>query len=149
MELNEASVNDHFELMTNPQKYNLPIRPLEECFEPSEEVTAQHILFRDYQKESPACMKIFFYIVIQKVYGMPHLKDSNGNLGFALKYVEAPEWTNAYLHFDGVRKTYEALVDVPGVNTKAALEIVFKPLAERYENGERSEELYDAMMNVE
>ena len=153
MELNEQSVAAYHELMTNPTEHGLPIRPLKECFEPSEEVTAQHILFRDYIKESPACPKIFFYIVMEMVYGRVHLKDADGNLGFPLKFIEPREldWTIPKSHFDGVRKTYEEFDAIPGVivNTKAALELVFKPLAERYENGERSEELYDAMMAVE
>ena len=88
MQLNEESVNAHFILMTKPQDYKLPIRPLEECFEPSEEVTAQHILYAGYRKENPNCAKVFFYIVLEMVYGRAHLKDKDGYLGFPMKYIE-------------------------------------------------------------
>lgn len=86
--LNEQSVAAYHELMTNPAQHGLPIRPLEECFEASDTATAQHVLFRDYQKESPACPKIFFYIVMEKVYGRARHKAPDGNLGFKLKFVE-------------------------------------------------------------
>lgn len=86
--LNEQSVAAYQELMTNPARHKLPIRPLEECFEEADEATAQHVLFRDYQKESPACPKIFFYIVMEKVYGRARYKAADGNLGFKLKFVE-------------------------------------------------------------
>ena len=84
--LTEATVDAHFELMTNPQKYNLKFRPLEECFEVSETVTAQHILFKDYAVEVPMCPKVFFYIVMEKVYGRACEKDTSGLLGFKLKF---------------------------------------------------------------
>lgn len=86
MELNNESVDAHFELMTNPKKHGLPFRPLEECFEVSDEPTAQYILFKDYQGEVPQCGKVFFYIVMEKVYGFPGVKDASGNLGFKLRF---------------------------------------------------------------
>lgn len=58
-------------------------------------------------------------------------------------------WTAAETHFNYVKSQYENLVGMPAVNTTLALNRVFKPLAERYANGERSRELYDAMMGVE
>lgn len=88
--LNEQSVAAYHELMTNPAAHKLPFRPLEECFEESETVTAQHILFKDYQREAPACPKIFFYIVMEKVYGPARYKDERGDLGFKLRFVPKP-----------------------------------------------------------
>lgn len=153
MTINEETVAAHFELMTKPKDYDLPFRAFEDCFEPSDEVTAQHILYRDYRPENPNCQKIFFYIVLQKVYGPAHLKDKDGNLGFPMKYKEIEEndlnWEKAFKHFSIVRKSYQDLAGTPGVNTSFALEMVFRPLAERYESGERTKELYDAMMEVE
>lgn len=87
MQLNHETVNAHFELMSNPKKYGLPFRPLEECFEFSDVPTAQHILFRGYSTEVPQCAKRFFYLVMKKVYGFPNVKDANGNLGFKLRFV--------------------------------------------------------------
>lgn len=59
------------------------------------------------------------------------------------------DWDAAFLHFDGARKIYQALAGTPGVNTALALEHIFRPLAERYERGERTPELYREMMSVE
>ena len=55
----------------------------------------------------------------------------------------------ARIHFDAVRESYQALEGTPGVNTTLALRAVFDPLASRYNNGERSKELYDQMFAVE
>lgn len=63
--------------------------------------------------------------------------------------IESLDWKAAELHFDGVRKTYQALAGTSGVNTELALERVFKPLSERFDKGERSEKLFNEMMNVE
>lgn len=89
MEINRETVEAHFILMTKPKEHGLPIRPLEECFTASEEVTAQHILFESYQRENPRCAKVFFYIVMQRIFGQPVFKDKNNNLGFKLKFVES------------------------------------------------------------
>jgi hypothetical protein len=59
------------------------------------------------------------------------------------------DYLKAKMHFDNVRKQYEDLEGVEGVNTTIALRFVFDPLAKRYNAGERSEELYCAMMAVE
>lgn len=59
------------------------------------------------------------------------------------------DWDKAKEHFDTIRKDYQDLEGLPGVNTSLALRIVFDPLAKRYNAGERSQELYDAMMQVE
>lgn len=58
-------------------------------------------------------------------------------------------WENAKQHLDELRKRYEDLEGQPGVNTTLALRGVFDPLAKRYNSGERTKELYDAMMAVE
>jgi hypothetical protein len=52
-------------------------------------------------------------------------------------------------HFDCVRKQYEDLEGVPGVNTTLALRLTFDPLAKRFNVGERTEDLYNAIMSVE
>jgi hypothetical protein len=61
---------------------------------------------------------------------------------------EILDWEKATAHFDKIRKEYQGLEGVPGVNTTAALRIVFDPLSMRYNRGERSRDLYDAMLNV-
>lgn len=52
-------------------------------------------------------------------------------------------------HFDAVRKEYEDLEGVRGVNTTPALRLVFDRLAVRYNACDRSEGLYMEMMAVE
>lgn len=59
------------------------------------------------------------------------------------------DWAEAKKNFDGVRQQYQEMEGMPGVNTTLALRITFDPLAVRYNNGERSEDLYHAMMAVE
>lgn len=59
------------------------------------------------------------------------------------------EWEVAVEHFKNTRAIYQDLVGTPGVNTSFALEAVFRPIAERFERGERTVELYEAMMSVE
>lgn len=59
------------------------------------------------------------------------------------------DWQKAKEHFDEVWTQYQELEGTPGVNTTLALRLTFDPLAKRYNCGERTQELYDAMMNVE
>lgn len=55
----------------------------------------------------------------------------------------------AKAHFDSVRAIYQSMEGMPGANTTFALRGTFDPLSIRYNNGERSQELYDEMMGVE
>lgn len=59
------------------------------------------------------------------------------------------DFKRAKEHFDDVRKEYENLEGVRGVNTTLALRLVFDRLAIRYNAGERSGGLYMEMMAVE
>ena len=59
------------------------------------------------------------------------------------------EWERAIFHFLTVKAQYEDFKNMPGVNTGVALETVFAPLEARYLGGERTRELFDAMMAVE
>ncbi len=59
------------------------------------------------------------------------------------------DWDKAKQHFDDVRKRYQELEGTPGVNTTLALRLTFDPLSIRYNNGERSQDLYDEMIAVE
>lgn len=58
-------------------------------------------------------------------------------------------WDHAKAHFDEVRQQYLDLEGVPGVNTTLALRLTFDPLAKRYNAGERTQALYDAMLGVQ
>jgi hypothetical protein len=59
------------------------------------------------------------------------------------------DWNQAFIYFDNVRKQYQELAGTPGVNTSFALEMVFRPIAERYERGERTVELFAEMISVD
>lgn len=59
------------------------------------------------------------------------------------------DWDAAYEHFTAVRKQYQELAGLPGVNTCFALQMVFRPIAERYERGERTLHLYRYMTEIE
>lgn len=59
------------------------------------------------------------------------------------------DFEKAYKRFERVKKTYEDLRGMPGVNVELALQNVFAPIQERYDSGERSQSLYDEMMSVE
>jgi hypothetical protein len=58
-------------------------------------------------------------------------------------------WEAAWQHFKDAREIYRSMAGTPGINTSFALECVFRPLAERYEKGERTKELYDELISVE
>lgn len=58
------------------------------------------------------------------------------------------DWEKAKKHFDEVREQYQELEGMPGVNTTLALRLVFDKLAIRYNNGERSQELYIELCSV-
>lgn len=59
------------------------------------------------------------------------------------------DWDKALAHFREIRSRYQQLVGTPGVNAALALEHVFQPIAKRYYDGERSQQLFDEMMSVE
>lgn len=88
MYVTPESVASFKEWMTEPSKFDLPIRPLSEMFKESETVTASHIIFQqadqEYKRSIP---KIFFYIVMEQVYGQAVHKDSRGDLGYKMEYV--------------------------------------------------------------
>jgi len=58
------------------------------------------------------------------------------------------DFKKAKEHFDEVRKEYQELEGTVGVNTTLALRLTFDPVAKRYNSGERTQDLFDAMMSV-
>ena len=58
-------------------------------------------------------------------------------------------WEKAKEHLDEIIARYQRLVGIPGVNTSLALTLVMYPLAFRYDCGERTQELYNEMLEVE
>lgn len=62
---------------------------------------------------------------------------------------ETLNWDEAKTHFDEIRKLYQDLEGMPGVNTSLGLRLTFDPLSRRYNSGERTKELHEQMMAVE
>lgn len=66
--------------------------------------------------------------------------------GWAFRCIEPNlDWTKAKAHLAAVRSEYEEL---PAPGGMLALIVTFNPLQARYQSGERTEGLYNAMMNV-
>lgn len=63
--------------------------------------------------------------------------------------ITTEQWEKAKAHFDHVYNAYTELENTPGVNVSFAIAMVFMPLSDRFERGERSRELYEEMLAVE
>lgn len=59
---------------------------------------------------------------------------------------ESVGWTEAWAHFDGVMQQYG---DLPARSGLLALTTTFVPLKRRFDDGERTEALRQAMLAVE
>lgn len=89
MVLSPETVNAYKELLTNPQKHGLSFKPMNECFEETEEVTPKHLLFEAFsnylQKPLP---KVIFYIIMDELYSHLIGKDETmKDLGYRLKLI--------------------------------------------------------------
>lgn len=59
------------------------------------------------------------------------------------------QWKQAKEYFDTISNSYNELIGKPGVSVNYTIDYVLNPLLKRYYKGERTEELYHEMMNVE
>jgi len=59
------------------------------------------------------------------------------------------DWHEATAHFFATMRRYQDLMGAPTVVVGPALLVTFEPLARRYESGERTRELFEAMQAVE
>jgi hypothetical protein len=61
--------------------------PFKECFEWDVTVVAKHELYEQY-RDFTGCQipKVFVYIVMDQLFGVPAHKDAKGNLGYKLKF---------------------------------------------------------------
>lgn len=90
MLINTESINAFQTLVTDPKKYNLKFRPITDCFEKAEQVTAKHILAKQYMvymtymgADMP---KLVCYIVMDNIFGLCDGTDTEGLLGYHLKF---------------------------------------------------------------
>jgi hypothetical protein len=77
-------------ILLNPSEHGCSFRPITDCFEKSEAVTANHMLFNEMkERETPRLPKFFFYVIMEELYGPPNGKDKNGDLGYHLTFKPA------------------------------------------------------------
>ena len=62
--------------------------------------------------------------------------------------MENLNWEKCKERFDDIFKQYKDLLGTPGVNTQFAINLTLMPLSNRFNSGERTQELYDEMMDV-
>lgn len=62
---------------------------------------------------------------------------------------EPLDWERAHAHLKEVRRRHESLVGQPGVNPMFGLVCAILPLEKRYNAGERAQELFDEIMDLE
>jgi len=59
------------------------------------------------------------------------------------------QWLQAKEYFDSIFDGYKRLTGIPGVCVDYTIENVLEPLLKQYNDGIRTEELYNNMLNVE
>lgn len=87
MELNPQVIDAYKQILSNPSEHGFDFKPIKDCFEKSEKVTAKHILFNQFieyiKKPLP---KLIFYILMDEIFGVCNGKDESGNLGYHLQF---------------------------------------------------------------
>ncbi len=88
MQLTPEVVAMYKDFLVNPAKHKLDYKPISECFEKSETVTAKHILWHEYIAYLQRPLhKVIGYIIMDEVFGQCDGKDEKGSLGYHLKFV--------------------------------------------------------------
>ena len=59
------------------------------------------------------------------------------------------QWKSAKTRLDGLREAYILFEQLPTASTSVALQEVIEPALKRYNDGERSQTLYDEMIGIE
>lgn len=87
MILTEDLISAYKQMLSNPEKHDLPFPSLREIFLPSDTAIAKHLVYDKYQriidKNIP---KIIFYIIMDEIF--PQKKAEDGNLGYVVKFKE-------------------------------------------------------------
>ncbi len=69
-------------------------RPVNQCFEKSDTIRANHLLWKDFQKERTDIVGmgvykfVFYGWLMDNELKAKHGKDENGNLGYGLRFIE-------------------------------------------------------------
>lgn len=116
MQLTPELVAAYTKILKDPQKHNLPLRPLNECFEEADIAIPKHLVYLEYfAKENSAIDKLLFYIIMDAEYPNTLAKAPNGDLGYRLKFKEKQQpktsfigtWRNAAEYPIPVKREYE------------------------------------------
>jgi hypothetical protein len=59
------------------------------------------------------------------------------------------QWESVKTRTDKLREAYLMLGQLPNANVNFALQMVIDPLLKRYDSGERTQSLFDEMMELE
>lgn len=85
MTINEQTISAYKQMLSNPEKNNLPFPSLREIFLPSDTAIAKHIVWDRYQRLIDRNIpKLIFYIIMDEIF--PQKIAEDGNLGYALKF---------------------------------------------------------------
>lgn len=87
MTITPEAVDAYKKLMTEPKEHGLDFPPLSEVFERTHFATAKHLIYEQYlgriNKSRDQLPKIFFYIVMDEMYGQ--VKADDGNIGYCVR----------------------------------------------------------------
>lgn len=88
MLLNTQTVNAYRDILSDPKKQGLHFKPMADYFQESDIVTAKHTLFEKLIEVIKVPLpKVIFYILIDEAHNSRIGKDAEGNLGYALSFV--------------------------------------------------------------
>lgn len=80
------TIKDYVEVLSNPAKYGFKFLPIYMTFEKSDELTKNDELHNEYIKYTNIQIpKIFFYMIMDSIFGFRSGKDEFNNKGFYLK----------------------------------------------------------------
>lgn len=89
MEINLENINAYKTILLDPHKHGFEFDAITDCFAKSEVVVAKHLLADAYLKYMDKPLpKVFLYIIMNEVFGQCDGKDTDGNLGYHLKFTK-------------------------------------------------------------
>lgn len=83
MTITPQMIDSYREILTNPDKHELPYKPITEWFVKSEDILPKHLAF-DSVKDLVNIPKFIFYILMDELY--PVGKALSGDAGWPIEY---------------------------------------------------------------
>lgn len=107
MELDPQTIEAYKECLNNPAKYNLKMQPFKDYFVQSENITALHVLAKDFQENvNRNVTKFIIYLLLQDHFGNPNGKDTEGFGGYNLAFSKDCELSKA-THYSDAQQFYK------------------------------------------